>query len=62
MCENIQFNPSDEYVKPNQPQHSDSELDSTLSQLLMTYTQQKLSQKGPSPLSWGHNRGAVFQE
>ncbi len=40
MRENIQFNPSDEYVKPNQPQHSKSELASTLSQLLMTYTQQ----------------------
>ncbi len=23
MRENIQFNPSDEYVKPNQPQHSE---------------------------------------
>ncbi len=50
MRENIQFNPSDEYVKPNQPQHSNSELASTPSQLLMTYTQQKQSQKGPSPL------------
>lgn len=56
MCENIQFNPSDEYVKPNQPQHSNSELASTPSQLLMTYTQQKTSQKGPSPLSWGYSR------
>ncbi len=56
MRENIQFNPSDEYVKPNQPQHSKSELASTPSQLLMTYTQQKQSQKGPSPLSGGYSR------
>ncbi len=56
MRENIQFNPSDEHVKPNQPQHSNSELASTPSQLLMTYTQQKQSQKGPSPLSGGYSR------